>query len=554
MRDKSLHGYKSLLFLLILTVSLAACREKHEGSMTELVGSVGIDGGSIVVSLPQPLVYLDPFDNRSDKALSIYYFMYDKLIDIDESLHFVPRLAKSWELSDDLLSITFHLRDDVHFHNDRLFTADDVLYSYSRYRTIEVPNRPGHRYFERVEKVESTDPYTVKVYYKQPYSFGLADWVIEILPRPADGGSYFIKTPQKPVPIGSGPYIFKTYDLNEQKITLQVYEPYWNGRSHLDEIQIKFVATREVNDLFFQSGKLDLARLGKKDVSKDAIESIREDYNLLDYTSLSYYYIGWKSDGSNPFFHHRRIRKAMTLSLPRKKLLHLLFAGKGDICEVPVPPWVIEDNLRKIPYSPILAAELIREVGFKDRNSDGIREKDGKQFTFTLLYPLHDPYAQEIVRNFQESLRKLGVRLRPLALPAYELKRRINNGEFDAFLIEDKVAFDFSNLKMYIDGTPDEQTTDNILGYKDPEMTDLLHKLFDGVSGNEFQVYMNKLIDRMIQEQPGTFILFKPEFFVLKQRLKMVRPSPHGLWEWYPSFLDWYIPQELQQKKTIVSQ
>ena len=150
---------------------------------------------------------------------------YDNLIDIDHNLQFVPRLAKSWEISPDASKLTFHLRDDVHWHNDNLFTAGDVIYSFERYRELPDPECPGKKLFHRVLRLEAVNPYTIIAYYDSPNILALADWIIEIVPEPADQpGSQPVV--DAAIPVGSGPYAMKqsrSLKVGEGRDFVEVY-------------------------------------------------------------------------------------------------------------------------------------------------------------------------------------------------------------------------------------------------------------------------------------------------------------------------------------------
>jgi len=534
-----------VLLVLSMVCLLSGCRREESGAIGHLIGSPDIDGGSITLALPLPVPELDPFKNRTAQARSIYYLIYDNLIDIDQNLQLVPRLAKSWEISPDLMTITFQLRDDVHYHNEHLFTAEDVVYSFQQYKNLPDSAHPGHHLFENVAKLEVIDPYAVRATYAKPNTFALADWIVEILPKPTSNQDTEPGKAEAESPIGSGPYTFVRNDHKQHEIQLEVFEGYWNGRSHIDSMNIRFYHPRDGEQLL-NSGEINFLTLGKHDISKEKLKILKKNYHLFDYVSLDYYYIGWQCDQSNPFFHHRRIRKAMTLAMTRKKYLNRFFQGKGKICDVPLPPWAFEKKTRSLPHSPRLAVNLVREVGCKDINGDGIRELDGQDFTFTLLFSRQDPYARDIAYSYQKSLRKIGIDMKLLGLTDSELKKRIDASNFDAYLLCDSVELNCKNLELFVSST-EEGHKINHLGYDDPQLSSLIQSLFTNSSANKSKNQINSIIDRVIQEQPCTFIFFRPVLCCVSPKIKMVKPCPRGMWEWYPSILDWYIPKELQK-------
>lgn len=532
-----------LLLPILLASFLVDCRGGDSGAIARLIGSPEETGGSVTLTSAAPLPVINPLKNRSWQARSLYYLMYDNLVDVDQNLQFVPRLAKSWEISADLRSITFHLRDDVRWHDNSAFTANDVLYSYQHYRSLPDPSRPGRMLFDGISDVSLITPYTVKVVYERPNALAMADWLIEIVPQPPRQNP----TPEGTcssgeIPLGSGPFRFIGEDTATATLSCLAFDGYWNGRPHFDQIKVRFCTEPQAAELFRQK-QVDHLQLSVNGTSRDLLAAIERDSRLYKFDSLTYYFIGWKSDDSNPFFNHRRIRKAMSLSYNRKKALELLFGGRGKVCDVPLPPWGFDSESENLAYSPTVAVDLLREVNCKDIDMDGVRELDGRKFIFTLLYPSGDRIATEIAQAFGDGLRKLGVLMTPLGLPAAELASRLNHGQFDAFLTSGQVELDLSYLRSLL-ASSDIQKSGNVLGYRDPILDNLFIKFFETSTVKTFPKNLARIRERIVQEQPCTFLFFRPTTVAFNKKIEMIRPCPRGLWEWYPSLLDWFIPRE----------
>jgi len=389
----------------------------------------------------------------------------------------------------------------------------------------------------------------VIVHYDSPNILALADWLIEIVPRLGPQEETQVSGTTLTI-IGSGPYVIKSSSVQQQKISLKVFESYWNGRGHISEIEIRFIPSGHSARQLFSAGEIDHYHLSTDEVSVDSLKQLRKTMQFINFPCLSYYYIGWRCGISHNFFRHRRIRKAMSLALDRDKINAELFSGLGQLCDVPVPDWALDKNVRSIPYSPTLAIDLLRETGCKDANSDGIRELNNRDFSFTLIYAVKDSHAKFIADHFQNSLRKIGVIMTPLGLPDQEFSRRLKAGEFDAFLGMDRISLGLANLKILL-GCDDKSDCSgrNILGFYDPELNSLLSTLYYNGSIESFDRLIYQLSDRILQEQPCTFIIYKPSFQGLSNRIRITGPARSGLWQWYPSVLDWFIPRSYQQKK-----
>ena len=134
------------------------------------------NGGTLARALPSDVVTLNAIVAPDFTSYLVYKWIFDPLIDYDIDMKPVGVLAESWEVSEDNLVTTFHLRKNVTWHDGEPFDADDVVFSYDTVMdpTVDAINkRPS---FAKVEKVERVDAHTVKVNWKQPYAPGIAAW------------------------------------------------------------------------------------------------------------------------------------------------------------------------------------------------------------------------------------------------------------------------------------------------------------------------------------------------------------------------------------------
>lgn len=530
--------FYTFIIIIIASIFIFTCHNDEE-NIAQLIVAENYDGGEVTLSQFLPFQQLDPFKNRSWKARSLYYFIYDNLVDVDQNLHFVPRLAKSWQLSSDNRTITFQLRDDVRWHDSTLFTSEDVVYSYENYRKLSKVGHPERKLFDKVEKITILSPYSIKIKYKKPNTLALADWVIEIAQKPRSEKNEREDNTEIISGVGSGPFKVDSFDKASKTLHLSVFDAYWNGRAHLDGINIRYISYENGKKLL-KKREIDYLVLQPNDISRKSLKTYKKKYQFFANNTLSYYYIGWQMNGSNPFFSHRKIRKAMTLALPRKELLKKLFLGYGRLCDIALPSWVREKRSSVLPYSPRVAVDLLREEGCKDRNSDGIREYKGHNFDFKLIYCAEDTLAKPILEMYKQSLRKLGIIMEPLGLPYIEFQRRKLKGNFDAFLQRGQVRLDCDNFDFFRISS-NKVSASSVLGYKDKKLDKLIKRFFEETNNNDFQKHLNLIVDRLINQQPISYLFFEPEFILVRKGIRVTHPSPRGLWQWYPSILEWYI-------------
>ncbi|MCZ6696705.1 MAG: ABC transporter substrate-binding protein, partial [Acidobacteria bacterium] len=246
-------------FLALLGLLLGACdpaaRVEEPGA-----GNRPVPGGRFVYPLRIEPTTLNFVTGTDQIAVMVQKLVADGLVGHDDRLRPVPRLASSWEHSADGRVLTFHLRSDVRFHDGRPFTSADVLHTYRR--IVDPASRAVGRLdsFLTVERVETPDPHTVRVIYREPYAPALYAWEVPIVPRHLDTGPTMNDSPLNRAPVGTGPFRFVTWDAGS-RIVLAANPDYWNGRPHLDEFIFQIIPSQETALQALLAGEVDYASL-----------------------------------------------------------------------------------------------------------------------------------------------------------------------------------------------------------------------------------------------------------------------------------------------------
>jgi peptide/nickel transport system substrate-binding protein len=151
---------------------------------------------------------------------------------------------------------------------------------------------------------------------------------------------------------------------------------------------------------------------------------------------LFFWYVAWRMDGNNPFFDDTGVRRAMTLAIDRGGYLQSLFRGEGSLATTSFHPdsWAYDDSLEPWPHDPDRARELLAAAGWRDRNGDGVRDRGGQTFRFTLTFPQTSAETEKIATLVQADLREVGVacELEPLEWAVF--LERARAGRFDAMM------------------------------------------------------------------------------------------------------------------------
>ena len=467
-------------------------------------------------------------------------YLYDKLIDLDRNLEYVPVLAKDWEISDDHLRITIHLRDDIHWHDGVPITSHDVKFTMDRVMDPLVPAINKRGYFTRLDHVETPDSHTVVFVWKEPYAPAMAA-IQQIAPIPEHvyGKGDFLTHPANRAPVGSGPFRFEKWKTG-QYISIVRYDDYHGQKAWLDRIIFRVIEDNAVALSALRAGEIDEMRVTQiqweRQTNDPDFESRFEKYY---YYMPSYNYIGWNN--RSVWFRDRRVRLAMTLLFDRESINKKIYSGFAKLVSGPfyVNSWAYDKSVKPHPYDPRRAAKLLDEAGWTDHDGDGIRDRDGVKFEFELLITASN-IAQQFAQLLQESCRKVGVVVRIRQLEGATFFDRIDSGQFDACA-----------LAWQLDPDPDVYDTFhssmvppkglNHVFYSNARVDSLLEagrREFD----RERRASIYHAIHReMHRDPPYTFVNTVPEKRPISRRIHGVVISPLGPFDFYPGARYWYI-------------
>ena len=309
--------------------------------------------------------------------------IFDRLVDIqvgeDGSTSIEPSLAESWDISEDGLTYTFHLRQGVKFHNGNDFTAEDVAYTFHRLLTVEGGVNSGFvdqvkgsdellaGTADSLEGLEVVDDYTVKITLKEPYAAFLAcisSPGVSIYDSEATeaAGDQFGLDPA--VTVGTGPFVFTSWTLNDQ-LVLTRNDDYWKGSTKLPGVVVKIVPDTETQTMMFESGELDIIDL---DFVTDATDRFVATYpdQIVEGNRVGTTYFTMNQN-IEPF-NNLQVRKAVQMAIDRQAILDALYGGRGQVEQGIFPHGLIgfNPNQEVIPYDPEAAKALLAEAGYAD--------------------------------------------------------------------------------------------------------------------------------------------------------------------------------------------
>lgn len=300
-------------------------------------------------------------------------------------------LATDMSVSDDGLTWTVTIRDDVSFTDGEPLTAADVAFTYNTVKATSSVND-----FTMLSSAEAADDTTVVFHMTTPYSiwpYTMA--IVGIVPEHAyDSATYGSN------PIGSGRYTLVQWDRGEQ-IILAANPDYYGEAPKMKKVTILFME-EDAAFLAVQAGQADLAY-----TSAVYADQSPAGYSLLSCESVDNRGINLPTEG-NPVTADLAVRRAINIGVDREEMIRNVLNGYGtpaySVCDK--LPWY--NPASEVAYAPEEAVRLLEEAGWV-LGDDGVRVKDGVRAELNILYSTGDSVRQALAADLSNQLAELGI-------------------------------------------------------------------------------------------------------------------------------------------------
>lgn len=476
-------------------------------------------------------------------SFDITGLIYNGLVKYDKDIQLVGDLAERWEIADDKLTIRFFLRKGVKWQDGTPFTVKDVEYTYKVYIDPKTPTAYATD-FLRVKEFRVIDQYSFEVTYEKPYAPALGSWGQSILPSHLLEGKDITKSPLKRNPIGTGPYRFGEWKTQE-KIVVNSNHDYFDGRPYIDRVMTRVIPDLATMFLELKAGKLDQMGLQPLQYMRQTdTQWFKENFRKYKYLTFSYTYMGYNLNDWK--FKDRKVRQALTTAINRESIVKGVLLGLGEVAYTPYKPdtfW-FNPNVKKWPYDPEKAKKMFAEAGWKDTDGDGLLDKDGKPFKFTIITNQGNKLRERAATIIQRDLKKVGieVKIRPIEWAAF-LKNFINKKNFEACLLGWGIGIDPSQIDIWNSQKTGEKQL-NFISYKNPEVDRLLDEGAATYDRNKRKEYYDKFQEIIAEDQPYTFLYVAYSLPIINARFHGIKPAPIGIGY---NFDKWYVPKALQK-------
>ncbi len=531
--------------MLILLLGLIGCDRREPVIPAEGAEAAPAYGDTIIMGSIGDASNLLPVLASDSASSDIAGMVYNGLVRYDKNLQIEGDLAESWEISEDNLTITFHLRDGVTWHDGAPFTSEDVLFTYRLYIDPKTPTAYAERY-RQVESAEAPDPHTFRVTYRKPLATALISWGMPVLPKHLLEGQEITESPLSRAPIGTGPYRFVEWKPGE-KIVLEANSDYYEGKPYIKRMVYRIIPDLSTMFLELQSGGLDYMGLTPLQYDKQTdTPAFKRRYNKFRYAASSYTYMGYNL--KRPMFQDKRIRQALAYALNKEEIIEGVLLGLGQVATGPYKPetWVYNPDVRRYPYSPEKAKALLSEAGWIDSDGNGFLDKDGEPLSFTIITNQGNDQRIKTAEIIQRRLREIGVdvNLRVVEWASF-LKEFVNPGNFDAIILGWTIPPDPDAYNVWHSSKTGPQEL-NFINFKNEEVDELLEKGRRTLDQSERQKIYYRFQEILAEEQPYTFLYVPDALPVVAARFRGIDPAPNGIMY---NFIKWYVPEKEQRFK-----
>ena len=365
------------------------------------------------------------------------------LVTTDESMAIVPLLAASVPTienggvvlrKDGGMDVTWTLRPDVRWHDGTPHTSADVKF------TVEAINSPAYNPestdgFDRISSVDTPDPLTAVLHYREVYAPYALQFVRGTLPKHVlEGRDIDSANDYNRAPLGTGPYRVAEWKSGEY-IRLEAVPNYWRGAGMpaIKTLIFKFIANTNTRINQLKSREVDMVVMFPWDKHREVAAIPGVTVHSINGNGYEHVTLNQRA---MPAFADVRVRQALTHAVDRALISTTILEGLAPITHGPVQPvsWAHNPNVRTYGFDPVRAGALLDEAGWRDTNGDGVRDKGGQRFSFTLITQAGFAVRENVAQVLQRQFKDVGIEAAVQLHDGTSISKLWFDGKFQAML------------------------------------------------------------------------------------------------------------------------
>ena len=496
------------------------------GQSLSMLAQEGTPGGTLYVASPFDFTAtINPMIGNTDGLIFSY------LLKWDDQLIPGPSLAKEWTISDDGLVYTFTLVDNASWHDGTPLTANDVVF------TVQTALLPETNFLFKFAlqvngvdiTVEAPDDYTVVFTLPEPNATFLAHlaspWVLQIVPQHLLEGENQDTTDFGLNPIGSGPFKF-VEKVDGDHMTYARNEEYFGGAPMLEEVIIRPIVDMQARIAAFQAGEIDIDNR-EEDLISTA--QFAETEGSTAYILQTPYTQQFTMNAEDPLFSDANVRRAIAYALDRPAMVRSVIGDENLAAHSVIGPghWAYNDALETYPYNVDMANQMLDEAGWV-REGDGVRTKDGVEFSFT-NYAWRD-FERGYAPLIQQYLAEVGIQMNIEQVPDWATIQEHRLGSTAQSLFYGSIDYDPGELHQYFHSSQFTPTGQNVWHYGNPDL-DALLEAGNATTDQAERIDLYKQAQQIIIDDCVTIPMHVPINNVIVRTDRVAGyPEPAGNW------------------------
>jgi peptide/nickel transport system substrate-binding protein len=476
--------------------------------------AASVDTGQLIVAIQSGPNNLDPRVGTDENAGRVSQLVFSYLMTLDENLRVVPALAERLDHPDPLTYIA-RLRRGVRFHDGHELTSKDVVYTFT---SLMAPDfiSPVKGAYRIVDSITALDDYTVQFRLKEPFGSFPVQLVLPIVP---DGAGPELRS----FPVGTGPYRFVRYDVDDQ-IVLSAFEGYYDGLPSNSGIVMKVIPDDTMRGLELRKGTIDLV---VNDIVPDIAHQLQQEGRLQVVTGpgTDYQYIGFNM--RDALLADKRVRHAIAYAIDREAIVKYLRRGLSEVASGLLPPvsWAFEPDVRVFAHDRNRAKQLLDEAGYRDPDGDGPLPR----LSLSLKISTNE-FIRLQATVIQQDLRQVGIDVDVRSYEFATLYADVLKGNFQMFTLQwvGGAVADPDILRRVFHSDQVPPTGFNRGYYSNPEVDRLLEAAARaGDEASRRRLY-GEVQKQLAEDQPYVSIWTKTNVAVTQPGISGLRLLPRG--------------------------
>ena len=536
-------------FLALLILSLVVgCNNSQNLDNTNYDDPIPPESGGVLTNAmigePNNLIAMIAGDSASS---AIAGQIFNALLKYDQNLGFEGDLADSWTISDDYKKITFNLKQDIKWADDKPFTCEDVLFTWKKVTDPDTRTPYGSDY-QLVSSASCANNHIFIAEYDEPYAPALETWAsLHILPEHLLKNENINDTYFSLNPTGTNFYALDEWTTGQQ-VKLKSNPNSVHGRPLLEKKITRIIPDLSSQFMELIAGNIDLMNINPIQYSRvfPSRSELNDKINLYKEMGNGYTYFGFNLK-KKPF-DDLNIRKAISYAINKEEIINGVLLGLGEEITSPYKPGTYWENksINKISFDVSKSRELLEKSGYQ-LNANNIYEKDGKPLAFEILTNQNKQREMTAVL-IQRRLQDIGidVSIRVIEWASF-VNRFIKTGEFEAVVLGWSLSLDPDQYSIW-HSSQDGPGQFNFIGYNNPRVDTLLENGRKELKNEKRKQIYDEFSKIIYDEQPIIYLYAGYGLTAIHKKIKGVKKitPPAGV---FHNDYEWYIPKKFRRNE-----